>query len=52
MYIMIAFMGKALAGANASSHAFFILSMSISSAVGGFRDCDFDTAERCYGNMR
>ena len=37
MYIMIAFMGKALAGARASSQDFFSLSMSVSAVVGGLR---------------
>ncbi len=37
MYIMMAFMGRALAGARASSHDFFILSVSVSSGVGGLR---------------
>ena len=34
---MTAFMGIDFAGARASSHAFFNLRVSISSAVGGFR---------------
>lgn len=33
----MAFMGSCLAGAMATSHAFFILSVSISSGVGCFR---------------
>lgn len=33
MYIMIAFMGSAFAGASASSHAFFSLSMSVAVGV-------------------
>lgn len=37
MYIMIAFMGKALAGARASSQDFFSLSVSVSAVVGGLR---------------
>ena len=37
MYIMIAFMGKALAGAKASSQAFLSLSVSVSAVVGGLR---------------
>ena len=37
MYIMIAFMGKALAGASASSQDFFSLSVSVSAVVGGLR---------------
>lgn len=35
MYIMIAFMGRDLAGARATSQDFFIFRMSVSSAVGG-----------------
>ena len=37
MYIMIAFIGKALAGARASSQDFFSLSVSVSAVVGGRR---------------
>ena len=37
MYIMIAFMGSAFAGAKATSQAFFTLSMSVSWVVGGLR---------------
>ena len=37
MYIMIAFMGKALAGARASSQDFFSFSVSVSAVVGGLR---------------
>ena len=37
MYIMIAFMGRALAGARANSHDFLSLSVSVSAVVGGFR---------------
>lgn len=37
MYIIIAFMGSALAGAKASSHDFLSLSWSVSAAVGGLR---------------
>ena len=37
MYIIIAFMGRALAGARASSHDFLSLSVSVSAVVGGFR---------------
>lgn len=37
MYIMIAFMGKALAGARASSQDFFSLRVSVSAVVGGRR---------------
>lgn len=47
MYIMMAFIGSALAGASASSHAFLIFSVSVSSGVGGFRACDLADAERC-----
>ena len=49
MYIMIAFIGSALAGARASSHDFFILSVSVSSEVGAFKSCAFEAAERCEG---
>ena len=37
MYIIIAFMGRALAGARANSHDFLSLSVSVSAVVGGFR---------------
>ncbi len=37
MYIIIAFMGRALAGARASSHDFLSLRVSVSAVVGGFR---------------
>ena len=46
MYIMIAFMGKALAGANAISHAFLIFRVSVSSVVGDFLDCAFGVEDR------
>ena len=49
MYIMTAFIGSAFAGARASSHDFFILSVSVSSGVGTFRSCAFEAAERCEG---
>ena len=41
MYIMMAFMGRALAGARATSQAFLTLRVSVSSGVGGLRweDC-------------
>lgn len=52
MYIMIAFIGNALAGARASSQDFFILSVSVSSGVGAFRSCALDAAERCDGGER
>ena len=49
MYIMIAFMGKALAGARASSHDFFSLSVSVSAVVGGLRAGALEeVAERCW----
>ena len=35
---MIAFMGRALAGAIASSHDFLSFRVSVSSVVGGLRD--------------
>ena len=48
MYIMIAFMGKALAGARASSQDFFNFSVSVSAALGGFRVGVLDEAAvRC-----
>ena len=48
MYIMIAFMGKALAGARASSQDFFSLSVSVSAVVGGLRAGVLDeAAARC-----
>ena len=37
MYIIIAFIGRALAGARASSHDFLSLRVSVSAVVGGFR---------------
>ena len=46
IYIIIAFIGRALAGARASSHDFFSLSVSVSSVVGGLRDCCFEAAAR------
>lgn len=46
MYIMIAFIGSCFAGARATSHDFLILRMSVSSGVGGFRVCCFDSAAR------
>ena len=46
MYIIIAFMGRALAGARASSQDFLSLRVSVSSVVGGFRGCCLDAAER------
>jgi hypothetical protein len=38
MYIMMAFMGMDLAGARATSQAFFSLRRSVSSWVGGLRE--------------
>lgn len=46
MYIIIAFMGSAFAGASASSHAFFIFRLSISSGEDGFRFWDLDVVVR------
>lgn len=46
MYIMMAFIGSALAGASATSHAFFIFSVSISSGEEGFRVWDLELAVR------
>ena len=37
MYIMIAFMGRALAGAKASSHDFLSLRVLVSADMGAFR---------------
>lgn len=48
MYIMIAFMGNALAGARAISQDFFNLSVSVSAVVGGLRAGALDEAAvRC-----
>ena len=45
---MIAFMGRALAGARANSHDFLSLSVSVSAAVGGFRASVLEeVVERC-----
>lgn len=52
MYIMIAFMGSAFAGARASSQDFFILSVSVSSGLGAFRSCVLEAAERYEGAER
>ena len=46
MYIIIAFMGSALAGAKATSHDFLSLRVSVSVVVGGLRACVFEEAER------
>ena len=47
---MIAFMGKALAGARASSQDFFSLSVSVSAVDGGLRAGILDEAAvRCEG---
>jgi hypothetical protein len=43
MYIMIKVMGRPLTGPSATSHAFFSLSVSISSCVGGFRGWAFES---------
>ena len=49
MYIMIAFMGRALAGARAISHDFFSLSVSVSAVVGGLRAGALDeVVVRCW----
>ena len=42
MYIIIAFMGSALAGAKASSHDFFSFSWSVSARVGVLRGVILD----------
>ncbi len=56
MYIMIAFMGRALAGAKASSQDFFSLRMSVSAVVGGLRAGVLEEAvvrcELCYSEVR
>lgn len=52
MYIMIAFMGSAFAGARASSQDFFILRVSVSSGVGAFRSCVLEAPERYEGGER
>lgn len=44
----MAFMGSCFAGAMAISQAFFILSVSISSPVGGWRAGVLLDAERCF----
>ena len=46
MYIMIAFMGSAFAGARASSHDFLSLRLSVSSLVAGLRVVAFEDALR------
>lgn len=46
MYIMMAFMGSAFAGASATSQAFFIFSVSISSGEEGFRVWDLEVMVR------
>ena len=56
MYIIIAFIGKALAGARASSQDFLSLSVSVSAVVGGFRVAILDgvvvRCELCYSKVR
>ena len=48
MYIIIAFIGSAFAGARASSHDFLILRVSVSSTVAGFRAAAaFEGVLRC-----
>lgn len=42
MYIMMAFMGSALAGARAISHAFLSLSVSVSETEGGLWEGDLE----------
>lgn len=46
IYIMMAFMGSDFAGARATSHAFFIFRVSISSGEEGFRVWDLEVAVR------
>lgn len=48
MYIMIAFIGNALAGARANSHDFLIFRVSVSSVVGAFCDWVFEATERWF----
>ena len=47
MYIIMAFIGRAFAGPRASSQAFLILRVSVSSGVGGLRWVDCLVAARC-----
>ncbi len=48
MYIIIAFIGRALAGAKAISQDFLILSWSVSATVGGLRAGALkELADRC-----
>ena len=42
MYIIMAFIGRDLAGARATSHDFLSLSVSVSSEVGTFREVIWD----------
>lgn len=50
MYIIIAFMGRAFAGARASSQDFLILSVSVSAGVGGLRAAVLEVRlDRCCG---
>ena len=55
MYIIIAFMGRALAGARASSQDFFTLRVSVSAVVGGLRVgflVEVERWEGCYYRRR
>lgn len=53
MYIIIAFMGRALAGARASSQDFLSLRVSVSARVGGLRVGALDeVVERWESNKR
>ena len=53
MYIIIAFMGRALAGARASSHDFLSLRVSVSAVVGGFRAGVLEEdVERCLESQK
>lgn len=52
MYIMIAFIGSAFAGARAISHDFLIFKVSVSSVVGAFRGTTFEEPARCHNCQR
>ena len=53
MYIIIAFMGRALAGARASSHDFLSFRVSVSAVVGGFRAGVLEEdVERCLESQK
>jgi hypothetical protein len=50
MYIMMAVIGSCLSGASATSHAFLIFKVSVSSVVGALRG--LDVMEGFWGWMR